>query len=52
MPQVASALAAFGAFLASGTIAANIVTAILINIGLGSLEFRDDEGELWVAVDD
>lgn len=56
MPQAIGAAVGpiFG--LAAGSTGAlalgQIITTILVNVALGSLEFRDEHGEQWIACDD
>jgi hypothetical protein len=51
-PAVAAVFTYVGFTGVAATIAANIIGTILLNISLGSLEFRDGSGARWIAVDE
>lgn len=46
-----AALPKIGAFLTT-TLIGQVVSSIVINVALGALEFRDENGVTWRACDD
>lgn len=52
MPQAIPTIAAWAAKSFLHKVIVSVIVSTLINTALGALQFTDDEGEIWIAVDE